>query len=58
MGSNHTGIVSFVGAGPCDPELITSNGLRKLQQADVVSYDRLAHPGLLLQASPDAKLIY
>jgi uroporphyrinogen III methyltransferase/synthase len=58
MGSNHTGIVSFVGAGPGDPELITSKGLRKLQQADVVIYDRLAHPGLLLQASPDAKLIY
>lgn len=58
MGSNHTGIVSFVGAGPGDPELITAKGLRKLQQADVVIYDRLAHPGLLLQASPDAKLIY
>lgn len=58
MGSNHTGIVSFVGAGPGDPELITAKGLRKLKQADVVIYDRLAHPGLLLQASPDAKFIY
>lgn len=58
MGSNHTGIVSFVGAGPGDPELITAKGLRKLQQADVVIYDRLAHPGLLLQASPDTKFIY
>ncbi|GEK58550.1 uroporphyrinogen-III C-methyltransferase [Marinococcus halophilus] len=58
MGSNYTGIVSFVGAGPGDPELITAKGLRKLQQADVVIYDRLAHPGLLLQASPDAKFIY
>ncbi|ANZ69141.1 cobalt-precorrin-4 methyltransferase [Pediococcus claussenii] len=31
-------IISFVGAGPGDPELITLKGYRKLQEADVVIY--------------------
>lgn len=53
-----TGKVFIVGAGPGDPDLITVRGLRVLQQADVVLYDRLANPALLREIPPHAKTIY
>jgi len=52
------GFVSLVGAGPGDPELLTVKGLRRLQRADVVAYDRLANPVLLRECRVDAELIY
>lgn len=51
------GKVSLVGAGPGDPGLITAKGLKLIQESDVVIYDRLANPALLVHASPDAELI-
>jgi uroporphyrinogen III methyltransferase / synthase len=52
-----TGTVYLVGAGPGDPGLITVKGLEVLRRADVVIYDRLAPPELLLETRPDAECI-
>ena len=48
-----TGKVYLVGAGPGDPGLITVKGMRALEQAQVVVYDRLVDP-VLLQAVPES----
>jgi len=49
--------VSFVGAGPGDPELITLKALRRLREADVVIHDRLVPRELLEEAGPGAEII-
>jgi len=51
------GEVVLVGAGPGDPELLTLKGLRALQDADVILYDRLVSDGVLDLARRDAMRI-
>jgi len=51
------GEVVLVGAGPGDPELLTLKGLRALQDADVILYDRLVSNGVLDLARRDAARI-
>ncbi|MEM4237921.1 MAG: uroporphyrinogen-III C-methyltransferase, partial [Candidatus Nitrosocaldaceae archaeon] len=41
------GIVYIVGAGPGDPDLITIKGMKILEEADVILYDRLVRKELL-----------
>jgi uroporphyrin-III C-methyltransferase len=50
-------MISLVGAGPGDPELLTIRGLRRLQGADVVVHDALVGTAVLALARPDAELI-
>lgn len=50
--------LTLVGAGPGDPELITVKGIKALASADVVLYDALTHPDLLIYAPTRAKKIF
>ena len=52
------GKVYLVGAGPGDLDLITVKGVKCIQQADVILYDRLVNPELLQYAKNDADIIY
>jgi uroporphyrin-III C-methyltransferase/precorrin-2 dehydrogenase/sirohydrochlorin ferrochelatase len=49
-----SGSVVLVGAGPGDPGLLTLNGLRALNQADVILHDRLVSADVLALARRDA----
>lgn len=51
-------LISIVGAGPGDPELLTVRALRRLQEADVILYDALHGTEILEVANPDAARIY
>ncbi|QID33684.1 uroporphyrinogen-III C-methyltransferase [Pampinifervens florentissimum] len=52
------GKVYLVGAGPGDIELLTLKAYRLVRSADVILYDRLVNPEVLLLAKPDCELVY
>ena len=51
-------MIYLVGSGPGDPGLFTVKGVRCLEKADAVVYDRLAPEALLDHAKPEAERIY
>lgn len=51
-------MIYLVGSGPGDPGLFTVKGVRCMQEADAVVYDRLAPEDLLTYARPEAELYY
>jgi uroporphyrinogen III methyltransferase/synthase len=51
-------MVYLIGAGPGDPGLISLKGVKCLEKADVVVYDYLSNPRLLVHCRPDAEKIY
>ena len=57
MRGKREGHVTFVGAGPGDPELLTLKARRTLSDADVVIHDRLVSPEILELARREAKII-
>lgn len=52
-----TGFVSFVSAGPGDPELLTLRGIKRLQAADVILHDNLAQHAATAFAKPGAIIL-
>lgn len=55
---SNAGSVSLVGAGPGSRDLITLRGVQRLQEADIIFYDRLIDPDILELARRDAERIY
>jgi uroporphyrin-III C-methyltransferase len=52
-----TGFVSFVSAGPGDPELLTLKAVARLNAADAVLFDDLSAGPILAHARPGADLV-
>ncbi|WP_254463193.1 uroporphyrinogen-III C-methyltransferase [Photobacterium ganghwense] len=51
-------MVSLVGAGPGDPELLTLKAYQAIRKADVLVYDRLVSDEILAMANPVAERVY
>lgn len=50
-------MVTFIGAGPGDPELLTIKGKKRIDEADVIIYaGSLVNPQVLADAKKDAKI--
>ncbi len=52
-----TGYVTFVSAGPGDPELLTVKAVKALERADAVLFDDLSSGPILALAKPGADLV-
>lgn len=52
-----SGLVSLVGAGPGDPELLTMRAVQRLRDADLVLYDALLDPAVL-ELAPKAQRFF
>lgn len=52
-----TGFVSFVSAGPGDPDLLTVRAVKVLERADAVLFDDLSSGPILALARPGADLV-
>lgn len=53
-----SGHIALVGAGPGARDLLTLRAVQRLQQADVIFYDRLVDPEVLELARRDADRVY
>ena len=51
-------LISIVGAGPGDPELLTIKALKRIQEADCILHDALVSEEIMSLAKPEAKRIY
>jgi uroporphyrin-III C-methyltransferase len=51
-------LISIVGAGPGDPELLTIKAMKRIQEADFILHDALVSNEILILARPDAQRIY
>ncbi|MFS4469688.1 uroporphyrinogen-III C-methyltransferase [Maribacter sp. 2210JD10-5] len=51
------GLLTVIGAGPGDPELLTLKAIKALQKADVVLYDALVNT-VLLEYAPKAEQLF
>lgn len=56
--SIQTPILTIVGAGPGDIDLITLKAIKAIESADVILYDALINEALLKYAAADAELIF
>lgn len=53
-----TSLISIVGAGPGDVELLTIKALKRIQEADCILHDALVSNEILNLAKPEAKRVY
>ena len=51
-------LISIVGSGPGDPELLTIKALKRIQEADCILHDALVSEEILNLARPEAQRIY
>ncbi|KIT15059.1 siroheme synthase CysG [Jannaschia aquimarina] len=52
------GHIALVGAGPGARDLLTLRAVQRLQEADIIFYDRLVDPGVLELARRDAERVF